>query len=282
MDDTAINAIQSIASKAKANMLATGLLGKDGLRYCPVCGERIEKVISVCGKTMSVPVACRCRQAELEQEKRQKECQEHSEKVEYLRRRSMLAGAYAEASFKSYEQRDGNLTGLKVASRYCKNFETMYESGQGLIFYGTVGTGKSYTAACVANWLINHEVSVIMTSPMRILRELWDKDSSEEENINRLLRPKLLIIDDLGAERDTEYAWEKISSVIDARVTQKRPMIITTNYTRQELTEDADLRHRRTFDRLLSVCYPVQFTGRSFRMAEAAKRQEEMQKLLEG
>ena len=99
--------------------------------------------------------------------------------------------------------------------------------------------------------------------------------------IQRLNRAKLLIVDDLGAERETGFAVEKVYDIIDSRYRAKLPMILTTNLSLEEMKKATDLRYARIYDRIFELCYPVQFTGKSWRRAEAARRFEEMQRLLE-
>ena len=100
--------------------------------------------------------------------------------------------------------------------------------------------------------------------------------------IARLNRAKLLIIDDLGAERSTDFALEKVYDIVDSRYRAKLPIILTTNLSMTEMKESADIRYTRIYDRIFEMCYPMQFTGRSWRKAEAARRFDEMKNFLEG
>ena len=91
----------------------------------------------------------------------------------------------------------------------------------------------------------------------------------------------LLIIDDLGAERETSYALERVYNVIDSRYRANKPMLLTTNLGVEELKNSDNIQYRRTYDRILEICYPVEFTGPSWRRKEAGTRYNEMLKLLE-
>ena len=93
---------------------------------------------------------------------------------------------------------------------------------------------------------------------------------------------KLLIIDDLGAERSTDFALEKVYNIIDSRYRAGLPMILTTNLTLKEMKEATDIRYSRIYDRIFEVCYPMEFTGPSWRKVEASRRFEEMRQFLEG
>ena len=90
------------------------------------------------------------------------------------------------------------------------------------------------------------------------------------------------IIDDLGAERSTDTALEKVYNIVDSRYRAKRPVILTTNLGIDEMKETLDIRYSRIYDRIFEMCYPMQFKGQSWRKVEAAYRFDEMRKFLEG
>ena len=80
----------------------------------------------------------------------------------------------------------------------------------------------------------------------------------------------LLVIDDLGVERNTEYAMEQIFTIIDSWYRSKKPLIVTTNWKLEEIKNPPDLVHARIYDRILERCVPVLFSGKNFR-EEGAK-----------
>jgi len=75
----------------------------------------------------------------------------------------------------------------------------------------------------------------------------------------------LLIIDDLGAERNTDYAMEQMFSIVDSRYRSGKPLIVTTNLKLDELKHPPDLAHDRIYDRILERCAPILFAGKNFR-----------------
>lgn len=157
----------------------------------------------------------------------------------------------------------------------------MLEKNQGLLFWGDVGTGKSFAAACIANYLLERKIPVIMTSFVKLLEVIQASREEEPAILNRLGYAKLVIFDDLGAERGTDYALEKVYNIIDSRYRKSLPMILTTNLTIEEMKRDMDIRYSRIYDRIFEICYPMQFTGPSWRKTEASRRFDEMKKLLE-
>ena len=75
----------------------------------------------------------------------------------------------------------------------------------------------------------------------------------------------LLILDDLGVERNTEYALEQMFLVIDSRYRSRKPLIVTTNLKLEEIKNPSDLAHAKIYDRILERCAPVLFSGKNFR-----------------
>ena len=109
---------------------------------------------------------------------------------------------------------------------------TMRAENIGCLFWGGVGTGKSYLAGCIANALMEKEVPRPHDELCGlILNDLAASFEGRNEYISRLCRYPLLIIDDFGMERGTEYGLEQVFSVIDSRYRSGRPLIVTTNLT---------------------------------------------------
>ena len=143
-----------------------------------------------------------------------------------------------------------------------------------------VGNGKSYLAGCIANALMEKEVPVYMTNFAVILGDLSPGFTGRNEYISRLCRYPLLIIDDFGMERGTDYGLEQVFHVIDTRYRSNKPLIATTNRPLDELKKPTDTAHSRIYDRLLSMCVPIRFTGVNFRQETAKRKMETMKKLL--
>lgn len=274
--------LASIADSAGS--LPDDYIGSDGLLYCGQCNTRKEReIIWFDGKPKKVPVMCKCRAEEERLKKEQMQKEEEMRSIQRAKVSSMMDDTFRTACFANYQTRNGNERHLKVAKKYCIEFSKMYERNQGLLFWGTVGTGKSYTAACIANYLLEANTSVVMTSFVRILQEMQGFDREREETFtNKLNSVKLLIIDDLGAERSTDYALEKVYGIIDNRYRAKKPLILTTNLTLRQMQEATDIRYARIYDRIFEMCYPMEFSGVSWRKREAAQRYEETRKILEG
>ena len=158
----------------------------------------------------------------------------------------------------------------RKARAYVENWKEAYKNNTGLLLFGDVGTGKSFFAGCIANALLDRDVPVLMTNFPTILNRLTGMFSEDRADfIASFDEYDLLIIDDLGVERSTEYAMEQMFFVIDSRYRSRRPMIITTNLKLAELKNPPDLAHARIYDRILERCAPILFAGKNFREENA-------------
>ncbi len=261
----------------------------DGFLVCGKCHTRRQTELTIptdlsgsgasIKKLVMTPCECRKKALMLEEERRKK--QEEQERLAALRRQSLMTGKLNDHTFEKFEVTDENRGTAKILKRYVERFDKMLAENQGLLFYGECSTGKTFAAACIANRLLDQGVSVVMTSFVDILA-LLQRDPEEADGLmERMNRVKLLIIDDLGAERDTSYALEKVYSVIDSRYRQNRPLILTTNLSLDEMLNETDVRYRRIYERVFEMCYPVEFTG-EWRKATAYQKVNRMKKLLEG
>lgn len=264
------------------------VVGEDGLLHCSVCGDAVEKIIPFPAfdgtnnmVDTKVRVMCTCRKKEQEErEKREKQMKE-MRAIESLRKLSLMDEKLIGANLSTFTATDENERLLRIIQNYIVNFDRMYEENQGLLLWGPVGTGKSYAAATIANELLERKTSVVMTSFIKILKEVgtFDSDNGKIEKINKA---KLLIIDDLGAERGTDYTLERVYDIIDSRYRSNKPIILTTNLTMEQMKDCDDIRYNRIYDRIFEMCYPVKVTGLSWRKREAASRYAETRKILEG
>ncbi|MBQ7130579.1 MAG: ATP-binding protein [Oscillospiraceae bacterium] len=103
-----------------------------------------------------------------------------------------------------------------------------------------------------------------------------------EHYIARLLDCDLLILDDFGMERQTEFAREQIFGIVNGRYLAGKPMIVTTNLTLQQMKKPDTMAEKRIYDRVLEVCVPVCFDGESLRTEKAPENLRFYRSLMEG
>ena len=201
----------------------------------------------------------------------------HREEVERLKRKGFTDPAMRAWTF---ENDNSKCPQMHKAFAYVECWEKMKAANIGYLLWGMAGTGKSYFAGCIANALMEHEISVCMTNFSLILNDLTASYKDRNEYIARLCSFPLLILDDFGMERGTEYGLEQVYNVIDSRYRSGKPLIVTTNLTLEELQNPEDTAHARIYDRLTEMCTPVRITGENFRKAKAREKMEQLKTLL--
>lgn len=269
----------------KVEMEKGDYVAEDGLIHCGKCHgkkqTRLPASAFTDGREMIVHCICKCQAEANERKKEEEECRETMERIERLKSTSLIDNKLKNAKLRTFQKDSDNQKVYTLAERYVERFDEMYQKRQGLLFWGTVGTGKSYTAACIANELLERNIPVVMTSFVKILQNIQGNQEEEKIFMRYLNDARLLIIDDLGTERNTDYALEKVYNIIDSRYRAGKPLILTTNMTVKEMQENTDVRYKRIYDRIFEMCFPVRVSGRSWREKEAAKRFDEMKKLME-
>ncbi len=119
---------------------------------------------------------------------------------------------------------------LAKARGYAQNWDECKKAGIGLLLFGNVGTGKSYAAGCITNALIDRLESVLFVGMSDVVNRMQGNFGADRDSyMTSLMRPELLILDDLGAERNTSFGKERVFDVINRRRLTGKPMIITTN-----------------------------------------------------
>ncbi len=257
----------------------------EGFLCCGACGERKEMDINVPtdlrpSGVMRVRRNCRCERERLEaQEKAQRE-QDFQTRMERLRRDGITDPAYLRYTFAQDDRRNPAVS--DVCQRYVQNWREMKADNIGILFYGDVGTGKSFLACAIANALLEKLVSVSVTNFPRILNALQGSFNEERQaQIDRLQRYSLLVIDDLGVERDTAFSVEQVYNVIDTRARSGKPLIVTTNLSMKDLQNPPSLAYKRIYDRVLEMCpIRLKLAGESRRVENANGRKDRARRLL--
>lgn len=246
---------------------------KDGLIYCGKCNTPTEYRTEFHGEEIIFPTWCECaKRADEERERQSAEAQRVIRAAE-LRRLSLMNGTLSECMFANADKDGENSRSMTICERYAEKFPQMLADNRGLLLFGSVGTGKTFAAACIANALLEKNYSVVMVSLVTLI-------DSADDIIRRMDDIDLLILDDLGAERSTDYGFERIYAVADARYRSGKPVIYTSNLPLETFKHSEDIRCARIYDRVLERCYPVEFRGVSRRKREARRGFEEINELL--
>lgn len=272
--------MDSLIQKAQetANIVEGDYVGEDNLYYCGKCHTRKQTIVNMFGKTKIVPCICECRAAEIKAEEEARKQREFFEKVMRLRRVGFPEKAMQDWTFANDDGSNPKMT--NAMKNFVEHFPTFREEGKGLLLFGSVGTGKTFLAACVANELISKGIPCLVTNFARIANEVQGMFEGKQQYYDNLNSFPLLVIDDLSAERKTEYMQEIVFNVIDARYRANLPLIVTTNLTREELLNPANITHQRIFSRLFEMCTPVEVIGKDRRQQALREDIGKMKNLL--
>ena len=253
-------------------------LGDDGLLYCGKCHTKKQTRVEVLGKVITPMCMCKCRAEKREAEEAERKKRERQRKIAEMRSAGFPESDMQDWTFERDDHANPKIT--TVAKNYADNFKKMFDLGKGLLFYGSVGTGKTFYAACIVNDLIDRGYPCMMTNFPRLVNTISGMYEGKQDYIDGLNRYALLVIDDLAAERDTEYMNETVQTIIDSRYRAGLPTIITTNLSAEEIKNPADIRKQRTYSRLLEMCIPVEVKGKDRRRAKLIQDYAELGDIL--
>jgi DNA replication protein DnaC len=267
----------------KTPMAPGDCVGADGLIYCGKCGEPKQSLPPADNPMLAnlgpLHRACRCERELAAQEEQKKRRQEFHRRMDSLAARFGIPDPQpVTGTFAGDDSPESKVSA--ACRRYVENWPEMRANGIGILFYGSVGTGKTFYAGAVVNALLGRCVSAAVTSFPRLLN-LLQSTPDRQKLIDHLSRYELLVIDDLGVERDSSYAAEQVYAVIDARSRSGLPLIVTTNLTPDELRSPSSMQYGRIYDRILEMC-PVRLmlAGASRRAGNAKRRLEIARELL--
>lgn len=246
---------------------------KDGLLYCSKCNEPKQAKKMFFGKEKIVGILCKC--DEQQEKQRQKELQDNIfwESVKRNKEIGITDKAYLSNTFENDDNRNPDISSL--CNKYVKAFDKMKENNYGILFYGDVGTGKSYYACCIGNELLNKGKKVLITSLGRLAKNRLDKTTLTTD----LSKFDLIIIDDLGVENDSTAT---VYNIVDDIYRFGINLIVTTNLSPEQLKNPTDLNKKRVYDRICEMCctctqfVPITIT----RLDKAKSKRQDMLDLL--
>jgi len=222
---------------------------------------------------------CACQTAAYEQREQERKHREFLDRVEKNRSVGLTDPVLRKHTFEN--DLGYNPKQMEMAKRFVQHWEEFQKDSMGLLLWGPVGTGKSFIAGCIANALLDQGVPVMMTNFARLLNRLTDMYAGDRNTyIDSFNSFPLLIIDDLGVERNSEFAREQVFSVIDSRYRSQLPMIVTTNLTPKEMKNPTDLSRARIYDRVLERCTPIRVDNQNIREQNKADNLKKSKQLL--
>lgn len=277
MGELAASALERLGSVDHIPAEPGDYIGDDALLHCGVCGQSKEHKLAFNGHF--VPCMCQCAKDALTQEEARRQQQRELDRVREMASYSLVDEKFHESTFERFVARTPeDQRVLHICKNYVEHFDEMLMHNAGLLFYGSTGTGKTFAASCIANALMERRVPVLVTSIVRLTANVFGDDLNVL--LYRMNTARLLVLDDLGAERDTPTKAEQVFSAIDARYAAKKPMIITTNLT--DFKSETDVRRKRVYDRIFEACTPIKMDGESKRRDIGRKKRDSIRATLEG
>jgi DNA replication protein DnaC len=201
-----------------------------------------------------VATPCRCRPARVERRR--------SRKLS-----AVIPRKYRGVSFDRSPVSDMHEPIVRPVRQFVRALDENLDGGRGLWIYGNVGTGKTTLAMLVSKAALDAGRSVAIYSLPRLLAEIRatfevDGDGSYVSFLDRLAAVDLLHVDDVGAEKTSEWVLEQLYAIVNARYEEERSIVITTNLERDELAGQIN---ERTVSRLEEMCTVVPLFGEDAR-----------------
>ena len=154
------------------------------------------------------------------------------------------------------------------ALRFLEEFD---QTAQSLLFIGPCGTGKSFLSHCIARELVERGKTVLYITAYDLVEKLTDVSLGrlEREACNLFWNCDLIIIDDLGCERRTDYAQGQLFNLINERLLREKKMLVSTNLSSAELRSNYD---ERIFSRIIGNFTGYSFYGEDLRLTKRVKQ----------
>lgn len=254
---------------------------ENGVLHCGVCRMPKEMSLSQYGIDSVVRVLCSCQEAALEAKEARAAAERRRVRNEELLTTLLEIGAALPFTYDFSQYDGGSDKNCQQARYYAEHFDRMLRENVGLMFWGDTGRGKTFFSESIGQHLLQNGYMVLYTRIGKLADACAANNGRDRTFVmNAVSRADLLILDDLGAERDTAYMLEQADSIINARYLSKRPLITTTNLHPRDLISAEDLAHKRPYERIMEMCRPVEIIGENRRTALAAKRSAAWEKLL--
>jgi DNA replication protein DnaC len=184
--------------------------------------------------------------------------------AERLLGESGLGKRFAERRFETF-----NVTpATKQAYEACVNFcDTFSEDSKGIRLVGSYGCGKTHLTAAIIHRLAEQGIGgvfVVVPELLRSIRRGYNSPNEDSEKLVSLTEEApILVLDDLGAEKPSEWVREQLYVIINRRYENMLPTIVTTNCSTQELVDRIG---QRTVSRLIEMTTPYKILAKDYRV----------------
>ena len=179
---------------------------------------------------------------------------------EYLR--NQLGKRFRDRTFDTFAVDESNRYAYEVCRKYAEREN--FDDGKGILLSGTYGTGKTHLMASITNRLLERGIPCLFNTFNGHITSLMEEFNSGEprRHMNLMKRIPVLVIDDVGKEKQSEWSQSVMYEVINSRYENNKPILITTNHSHRELMKYFG---GAVYSRLNEVCYPLTLQGKDRR-----------------
>lgn len=248
---------------------------RNGKPYCLKCGE--PRFWESPDRKILVRCLCKCQNEEYERLERIYRKEQKLERFLKLQELSIMGDRFENSYFANLDMSRPNdfIFAVNTLKKYVNDF--LNGKMKNVFIYGNVGLGKTELVSCVANEIMRHNIPVLITNFMEIIKYITssfkDDDLENQEYIeNLLININLLIIDDFGTEyikKENAFAHDLVYNIINGRYIRNKPIIFTSNNTSEELREKYA---EKIIDRLSEIKLKIKLeNGESYRKTKFLK-----------
>lgn len=242
-------------------------------RTCEICKREIPALeIEVFGTKRYILHKCKCETTQWLQQRQASSEEEIKRQIERKFSISNLGERFAKCRFETFSYRPGTEKTVSSAKTYVEMFRDM--DSEGMLIWGLPGNGKSHLAAAITHGVKEQGFTVVFQTVPELLeriRNTFNKknNESEKEIMDALINCDLLVLDDIGAEKVSDWVLEVIFRIIDGRYRKKKPIIYTSNLKPSELKDQLN---DRIYDRMVETSTIIENKGTSYRREVGRKR----------
>ena len=240
----------------------------DSKKYCKYCDKEKKSLeIEIAGQKRTVYPNCTCESNAYQKQKEMDKQKEKKRRIEIITNQSRLGTRFKKCTFDNFDIRHGTENAYNTTLDYATNFDLYKQTGKGLLLTGISGTGKTHLVASITNYLLKQLVSVVFVVVPDILQDIrntYNYNGAEVESriMYGLNECDLLILDDIGVEKKSDWTIEKIFTIIDNRYSNQKPIIYTTNCSSDDLKERVG---NRSFSRIIETTEILKLTCDNYR-----------------
>jgi DNA replication protein DnaC len=234
---------------------------------CPICEGAGLRIIQENGRQVAVDCVCRIER-----------------RTNRLLERAHIPKRYEHCSLESFDTHfpssNRTLTAAHLRARRFVEGYPVETNGTGLLLTGSIGVGKTHLAVGILQALVTERGATGLFYDYRdLLKQVQNSynkanSSTEMEILRPVFEAEVLVLDELGANKPTDWVWDTVAHILNTRYNDRRTTIITTNYanlapldpnarSREETLGDRIGERMRS--RLQEMCVVVEVQGEDFR-----------------